>query len=91
MTDANRCRNRKRQSSRQVWQPALFVLDEDGCGLPPWQPHGQVIAEAKDLVVPAFTDLYESQRLEIWMLFLKKRTDERLVDVYFSRRHWPSN
>jgi hypothetical protein len=25
------------------------------------------------------------------MLFLKKRTDERLVDVYFSRRHWPSN
>src|SRR5688572_28156965 len=86
-TDANRSRDRKRKFWRQPWQPALLMLDEDGGRLPPWQADSQVGSEAKNRVVPSFTDFNEGQSREIWMLFVQQRSDERLIDMDFSRRH----
>jgi hypothetical protein len=63
------------------------MLDEGGRRLPPWQAYSQVSSEAKNRVVPAFTDCNERQSSEIWMLFVQQRPDERRIDMDFSRRH----
>jgi hypothetical protein len=63
------------------------MLDEDGGRLPPWQADSQVGSEAKNRVVPSFTDFNEGQSREIWMLFVQQRSDERLIDMDFSSRH----
>jgi hypothetical protein len=87
--DAKRHRHWQWQSTRQSRQPPLLVFDQGCRSGTPRKAHRQSVAQAKQFVVPALTDIDERQQREVGVLLLEPSPNQGWTNRDFGRWLWP--
>jgi len=85
-SNTDRRRNRNRQVTRELREPALLVFNQLGGGRTARQTHRELVAETKHEVVPSLDALTERQFAQVGMLLAQQLPHDRCVDVDFGAR-----
>jgi hypothetical protein len=65
------------------------VFDQGGRSRTPRKAHRQSVAQAKQFVVPALTDIDERQLREVGVLLLEQSPNQGWINRDFGRWLWP--
>lgn len=89
LSESNGRRDRQRQSTRQLGEPALLVFDQWHRDLAPRKTNHQVVAESPNSVVESRCHLTDTSVDQVWMLAVHELLDE--VRTHFNFRARPSH
>lgn len=84
--DTSRRGNWQWQSRSQLRQPSLLLFDEGSRNRATRDAYGKTVAQAKQPVVPALTDIDQRQVCEVWVLLPEQGPNQRRIDHNFGWR-----